>query len=239
VQKKIRENGKTFVGYLDKLHQNSLFLILVNSSRHALLCGLGASHLVLTPIAALALHRAIADASASLASLQFILELRLRFGAKMARVKSSDRCNRAHATIVNKLLHAAIIWWRRGRAARCKAAVADRLVERPIRLLTRLRTVVRRLAETALEHGGFCVEAVMACAAHELSAPFQIHRRRIARFRIRTRPDQTNHVFFAAFLSRMQQSQTSLVPDMLVGSKYKQQSHTVRLACSSGTQQCR
>jgi hypothetical protein len=51
-----------------------------------LLAGLGALFLVRTPIAALALHRAIADAATAIAEFQSTGDMRLRFSAEMARL---------------------------------------------------------------------------------------------------------------------------------------------------------
>ena len=67
-----------------------------------LLAGLGALFLVRTPIAALALYRAIADAAAAVAEFQSTGDMRRRFGAEMARLDTGfgGRCTGARIIVL-------------------------------------------------------------------------------------------------------------------------------------------
>ncbi len=116
---------------MESLYQPVIKLIL--------LAGLGALFLVRTPIAALALHRAIADAAAAVAKFQSTGDMRLRFGAEMARFDTGfrGRCSGARVIVLLHRHHRrcadfVLTLLRRGRNVQCIAAIARRLVTRPI-----------------------------------------------------------------------------------------------------------
>ena len=127
------------------------------------------------PIAALTLDRAIADAAAAVTALESVGNLRLRFGAEMARIGARARyrctvvdiitlgCIRRKSRIFRALCGLVGALLRRRRTGRFNAAaVACRLVERPAGPLTLLRAIARIFAEAALENFEGRFEAVVA-----------------------------------------------------------------------------